>query len=406
MGKDKCLTLSYLAFCNIRRRPFRTAALMFTVAILSFGLFLGSVISLSLQNGTDKLSKRLGADILVVPKGYEDRTEKILLRGEPSMFYMNATRMKKISGIEGVRTVSLQLFVASLKADCCSTIVQIIGFDQDTDFTVEPWIQRELTRKLLMNEIVIGANLAGKVGKKLKFFGREYTIAAKMESTGSGFDTSVFMNIEAAKRAADDYAAKSGAARIPEDAVSSVSVLIQDGYTVSDVANNISKAFDQVNGGISVITAENIISNVSGSLRMIERFVVVLAALLWFLSVLILGIVFSVILNERKREFGILRSLGATRKKISSLVLWESAIISLLGGMLGIGFCTLLILPFQIYGLLAMNLPYLQPSVLQFSIITVVSLMLSLATGPIASLFSVLKLSRGDAYSVLRDGDI
>lgn len=406
MGKDKGFTFSYLAICNLRRRPFRTAALMFLVSILSFVLFLGSLISLSLTNGADRLSKRLGADILVVPKGYEQRTERILLRGEPSTFYMNAEWTKKISDIEGVRTVSPQLFVASLNANCCSSTVQIIGFAQDTDFTVEPWIKSELPGKLANDELVVGAGLSGTVGHKLKFFGRDYIIAAKMDNTGTGFDTSVFMNIEAAKRVADDYVTKSCAAGIPENAVSSMTVLIQDGYSVSNVARNILNTFEHENYGISVITTEKIISNVSSSLRMVVGFVIALAVLLWVLSVLILGIVFSVILNERKHEFGILRSLGATRKKLDSIVLLESGIISLFGAVFGIGFCALLILPLRVYVLQAMNMPYLQPSILQFTVITAASLILSFATGPIASLVSVFKISKEDAYSVIRDGDI
>lgn len=406
MGKDKRFTFSDLALCNLKCRPFRTVALMFLVSILSLVLFLGSLISLSLKNGTDILSKRLGADILVVPKGYEQKTERILLRGEPSTFYMEASWAGKISDIEGVRTVSQQLFVASLNADCCSSTVQIIGFDQDTDFTVEPWIKSELPGELSLDEIVIGADISGTVGTKLKFFGRDYIIAAKMDNTGTGFDTSVFMNIKAAKRAADDYAAKSGAAEIPEDAVSSVTVLIQDGYSTNVVAKNISDAFDHENHGISVITAEKIITNVSGSLRATISFIIAFAVLLWVVSVLILGMVFSVILNERKREFGILRSLGATRKKLSSIVLLESGIISLFGAALGIGFGALLILPLRVYVIQAVNMPYLQPSFLQFAVITAASLILSFAAGPISSLASAFKISRGDVYSVIRDGDL
>lgn len=407
MGKkDGRFSFSSLALCNLRRRPFRTVALISLVSILSFGLFLGSLISLSLKNGTDGLSRRLGADILVVPEGYEQKTEGILLRGEPSTFYMDAAWAGKISGIQGVRQASPQLFVASLNADCCSSTVQIIGFDQDTDFTVAPWIKSALPEKLSVDQIVTGAEVSGQVGGKLQLFGRDYIIAAKMDNTGTGFDTSVFMNIEAAKRAAVDYVAKTGALDIPPNAVSSVTVLLQEGYSISDVAKNISKAFDYEDPGVSVITTESVINNVSGSLRTIVVLVIALGALLWGVSVLVLGIVFSVILNERKREFGILRSLGATRKKLASIVFLESGIISLLGGVLGIGLCALLIIPLQVYIQQIIKMPYLQPSLSQLAVITAVSLILSFAAGPVSSLASIFKLTKGDAYWVIRDGDV
>lgn len=403
MGKVQRFTFFDLVFCNLKRRPFRTAALAVLVSILSFVLFSGSLISLSLKNGTDGLSKRLGADILVVPKGYEQKTENVLLRGDPSTFYMDAAWTEKIAAAKGVRAASPQLFVASLNADCCSTKVQIIGFDQKTDFTVEPWIKSALPGALSIDEVVVGADVAGKVGGKLRFFDRDYVIAAKMDSTGTGFDTSVFMSFEAAERAKSDYAAKSGR-ELPKNAVSSVTVLLEDGYSAGDVAENISGISDE--NKISLIVSQKIMSSVSGNLRATVRFVTALAALLWVLSVLVLGIVFSAVLNERKREFGILRSLGATRKKLSFLVLWESGILSLLGGVLGIAMSALFLFPFQTLIQRTISMPYLQPSFGQFFAVTAASLVLSFAVGPISSLVSVFKICGGDAYSVIREGDV
>jgi ABC-type transport system, involved in lipoprotein release, permease component len=403
MGKVQRFTFFDLVFCNLKRRPFRTAALAVLVSILSFVLFSGSLISLSLKNGTDGLSKRLGADILVVPKGYEQKTENVLLRGDPSTFYMDAAWTEKIAAAKGVRAASPQLFVASLNADCCSTKVQIIGFDQKTDFTVEPWIKSALPGALSIDEVVVGADVAGKVGGKLRFFDRDYVIAAKMDSTGTGFDTSVFMSFEAAERAKSDYTAKSGR-ELPKNAVSSVTVLLEDGYSAGDVAENISGILDK--NKISLIVSQKIMSSVSGNLRATVRFVTALAALLWVLSVLVLGIVFSAVLNERKREFGILRSLGATRKKLSFLVLWESGILSLLGGVLGMAISALFLFPFQTLIQRTISMPYLQPSFWQFFAVTAASLVLSFAVGPISSLASVFKISGGDAYSVIREGDV
>ncbi|MDR1049343.1 MAG: ABC transporter permease, partial [Synergistaceae bacterium] len=206
----KSLTFSDIAVCNLKRRPFRSVCLVSLVAALAFVLFGGSLITYSLINGTDGLAKRLGADILIVPQGYDQTLEGILLRGEPSAFYMNAEWIGKISATDGVREVSPHLYVASLSAACCSVPVQIIGFDQKTDFIVEPWIRTSLPGNLADDEVVIGGAISGRVGNKLMFFDRVYRIAAKMENTWTGFDASIFMNMNAARRTAADYAAKEG----------------------------------------------------------------------------------------------------------------------------------------------------------------------------------------------------
>ncbi len=403
MEKQHCFTFYGFAVSNLKRRPYRTAALVVLVFILSFVLFAGSFISLSLKNGTDNLSKRLGADMLIVPRGYDQKTEGILLRGEPSTFYMDAAAAEKTAAVRGVRAASPQLFVASLNADCCSATVQIIGLDQKTDFTVEPWIKSALPGELSANQVVAGADIDGKVGGKLHFFGRDYVIAAKMDSTGTGFDTSVFMNFEAAQRAMDDYFTKSGRP-LPKNAVSSVTVSLQDGYSADDVEQDIRRTLGENN--VSVLASQKIVSNVSGNLRAAFSFIAVLAALLWLLSALVLGIVFSMILNERKHEFGILRSLGATKRRLVSLILLESGAVSLSGGVLGVAVSALFLFLFQVLIQRTVNMPYLQPSFGQFAAIVAASLALSFAVGPIASLASIVRISKGDTYLVIRDGGL
>ena len=129
-----------LARRNLSRRPVRTAALILLAAFLSFSVFAGSMIVLSLQNGLESYESRLGADIVVVP--YEARShgtlESILLQGIPGYFYMDETYLDQVRAISGVESASPQFYLASASAGCCSVAVQIIGFDPDTDFSIQP----------------------------------------------------------------------------------------------------------------------------------------------------------------------------------------------------------------------------------------------------------------------------
>lgn len=394
----------FFAFGGLARRPFRTAALIFLVSVLAFVLFAGSLISLSLRSGTDTLSRRLGADLLVVPQGYEQRTKGILLGGEPSVFYMDASWARKIPAIRGVRAASPQLFVASLSSSCCAQSVQMIGFDQATDFTVGPWIQTAFSGTLSMDEIVIGEEVSGSVGGRLKFLGRSYTVAAKMDRTGTGFDNSVFMSLEAAKRAADDYVKTIGGAKVPAGAVSSVTVQLQKGYSAADVVENISGEAESADRKISVISAEQLVGGLSSDLRSAVGFAAAFAALFWLVSVLVLAVVFAAALQERKRELGLLRSLGATKGRLASLVLLQSGGISLFGGALGIGFGFLVLIPFRAFLQQSLNMPYLQPSGIQLAVIACASLLLAFVTGPVASLACVVRICRDDACLAIREG--
>ncbi|MDR3354058.1 MAG: ABC transporter permease [Synergistaceae bacterium] len=406
MRRRSFLTFSDVVVSNLKRRPFRSFCLISLVAVLAFVLFGGSLITCSLINGTDGLAKRLGADILIVPKGYDKMVEGILLRGEPSTFYMSADWIGKISQIEGVRSVSPHLFVASLSAECCSVPIQLIGFDQKTDFIVTPWLRTSLPGELGDDEIVIGGSVSGKVGSELMFFDRGYRIAAKMENTGTGFDSSVFMTMKAARRAAGDYVSMGGTFSPPEESISSVVVLIEEGFTAVGMTRKINSTFGYGKSGIVVVPTRTIIGSVSGGLRAMTAFTVILVVILWVLSVLVLTIVFSVTLNERKQEFGILRSLGITRKKLIALVFLESGAISFTGAAAGVFLSALLVFPFRTYIQETIGMPYMQPSFEKMLAIAAASLILSFATGPLASLFSSSKMGNSDAYVVIRDGGL
>ena len=130
-----------LAIKNIRGQKIRSAALIILAALLSCSLLSGSLIIGSLKNGLNSYSSRLGADIVVVPKeAGAGNIDSILLQGIPGYFYMDEDIASKIRNIEGVREASPQFYLASASSGCCDTYIQIIGFDPDTDFSIQPWI--------------------------------------------------------------------------------------------------------------------------------------------------------------------------------------------------------------------------------------------------------------------------
>lgn len=92
--------------------------------------------------------------------------------------------------------------------------------------------------------------------------------------------------------------------------------------------------------------------SVAGVLQQIETtltVVTVLSAFLTGIALLVstLGIINTMITSvlERTREIGIYKALGATDKQVMGMFLTESALIGLLGGLLGLGMAVLATLP-------------------------------------------------------------
>ena len=185
---NKPLTTGRLAISNLRRKPLRTAGLITIVALVAFVLFAGGILSTSMRNGLESMRARLGADLMVVPLGYDEGVEGIILKGEPTYFYFDKYVEQDLEKVEGVKSVSAQFFLTSLNQDCCSIPVQFIGFDPETDFSIQPWISEVYSEEVKDGELIIGSDIKADENNKLKFFGEEYSVAAKLEKTGTGLD--------------------------------------------------------------------------------------------------------------------------------------------------------------------------------------------------------------------------
>ncbi|MDR1978504.1 MAG: ABC transporter permease [Synergistaceae bacterium] len=402
--REHTFTSLDIALENLRRKPFRTFCMTAFVALLAFVLSGGSLLAFSLLNGISSMSQRLGAEALLVPKGYERKVEGALLRGEPSAFYLDGDLAQKLMRVEGIAQASPQLFIATMDSSHCAFPVQLIGYVPESDFVIAPWLKKQLPSGLRDGEVVIGNSIEAKPGVKLRFFATDYLVKAQLERTGMGFDTTVFFNMKTARDTLKEYAKYSGA-RIPdlESAVSVITVDLAGGADPTEFARNIRGRFRQE--GAEVILTKSLISNVAKGLNALLTLIAVLALILWALAVGVLAILFAVTLNERKREFGIFRALGSTRKKLVYIVLSESAVVSLGGAVTGIALLCALAFSFAPLIGLTVEMPYLQPSVATTAFLLGLCLAVSFLTGALASAYSAANIGKLATSAILKEGE-
>jgi putative ABC transport system permease protein len=343
---------------------------------------------------------------MIVPSGYESAASGILLRSEPSAFYMEPEWLDKISSVEGVAAASPQFFVTSLNAGCCTVPVQLVGYDPTSDFVVGPWIATYLSGSIHGGDIVVGSAINAEVGGKLKFFEREYTVAARLDRTGMGFDASVFMTIDAARIAVGDFVRRGGSFPARADSISSIFLRVSEGYAVEDVMGSVQKKYGYGGSGIALVSTRRFVDSVASGINTLVFFIAALESIIWIMAALVLAVVFSMMVNERKREFGILRSIGAARTKLAALVFAESGLICFYGGVLGTFLAGIAVLSFRIYIGSVLQMPYIQAPTDKLTLIFLASLLLSFAIGPIASLIPAARVIKSDVYSAIREGEL
>ena len=312
--------------------------------------------------------------------------------------------MEKIKQIEGVEAVSPQYFLASLSAGCCSVPVQVIGFEPETDFSIQPWIKESYGANLGTAELLAGANINADVGENLKFYNHICKVVGKLEKTGTELDNAVYTNgstVKALMSAAKETGVGVLEKNDPEKLISSVLIKVKDGYDIDSISDNINIHIRHV----TAVRTQNMIEGLSQSLMGISGMTRVLMAAVWILSLVIMAIAFSMIINERKREFAVLRVIGASRRTLAVTVLSEAAVIGLAGGLTGVIAGFLILFPFE--GVLTdkFGMPYLAPNISNIISAALIAVISSVIAGSLTSAFSAARISRIDTGLILREGN-
>ena len=398
---------SALAWKNLTRRPGRTAALVILTALLSLSVFGGTVVVHSLRQGLSSLESRLGADIIVVPSSAQSKVsfQNMLLQGTTGAFYMDAQNLERVREVEGVEVAAPQVFLASLKADCCSVKIQVIGFDPETDFFVQPWIEQSVSRALGELDVVVGCKVEAGIGEIIRIYDERCKVVGRLAPTGTGLDTAVYCNMSTMKTLLKAAEAKGISHKItsdPEDdVISAVYVKVKEGWDIGQVNSRIQGHTRKA----SAVRTRSMLTDVSDSLTGISATVTSLIGAVWALALVILVVAFVMIANERKREFAVLRLLGTSRAMLGGMLLRESALCSLLGGALGILAAAAVVFPFTPLIETGIGLPYLRPPLSKIAALAAAGLAATVLVGSAASSWASFRLSRVDPGVVLREGN-
>lgn len=395
-----------ISYKNIVRRPGRTFILILLSALLCFSVTGGSLAITSLKGGLLSLKSRLGADIMVVP--YEATTKtnfsNMILQGNPGYFYMKRSILEKIKNIEGIKEISEQYFLASAKAGCCSAKLQLIGFDPKTDFTIKPWVKESYGEELAEFEILVGNDLNAFAGDQLTFYNKVCTVKGKLKKTGTYLDTAVYMSIDSVKallKSAELIGMVVNDKGSPDDITSCVLINVADGYTPLEIMSEINIK----TRGVEAIQTQDMISGVAGQLESASKIISFLIAAIWLLSIFILVLAFTMIANERKKEFAILRVLGSSRKMVAGIILKEAFMVNLGGSLIGAVIAIMLVILLGGISLTSFDLPFLLPGFSEMFLLAVITIIVSVIAGCLASSLSAFKTSKIDTALILREGN-
>jgi putative ABC transport system permease protein len=397
------MNLIRLATKNIAGSAFRSGV-VFLCALVVAGLSLSTVLLIRGAQESLRLAlERLGADVVVVPEGESSRVETALLMGKPTTAWMPQENVSKIANIPGVAIASPQLYLASLaNASCCSASeLFMVAFDPKTDFTIEPWLKRKLGHELRLGEAVGGHLVFVPEGEEnIKLYGYFVSLKGNLEPTGMGLDQTLFLTFDTAQDMARISRTRAEhPLEIPANSISAVMVKMKPGADAHAAALDIIQKVPNVTPIESPELFQSYRKQITGLLR---GMLAVLGITL-VLSLVLISLIFSMAANERRREIGVLRALGATRVAILQSLLSEAAILALGGGAVGIALGALTTFLFRDLIVRSLEMPFLFPSLPSLLTLVGGGLIVALAGVTLAALLPAFRISLQEPAIAMRE---
>jgi putative ABC transport system permease protein len=249
--------------------------------------------------------------------------------------------------------------------------------------------------------VVAGTFISATEGtQNISVYGYLVTLKANLEPTGTGLDQSMFLTFETAYDIASksQYQAESPL-DIPEDSISAALIKVKPGGDPAAVAVQIMQSIPDV----TPIQSSNLFLSYRKQMTGLLNSIMVILGLTWGLSVVFIGLVFSMAANERRRELGVLRALGATRQFVFQTLLAEASLLALVGGATGIVLAGLAVYLFKDLLVVSLGFPFLLPSPFVLLLQIGAGLFLAMFTVNVAAFLPAYKFSRQDPAIAMRE---
>ncbi len=315
-----------LAGKNLLRHRTRSALTMLGIAASVGVLF--SVLSFNrgFNEGLAVELERTGLHFMVVPSGCAHEVAALVLHGAVIPKFLDTAVMEQVTATDGI-DLATPILVAQLPDPKRGKIDLIYGVDMTVLSAIKPgW---EITGKIPEqdHEILLGYEVAQheklQPGDQFSSVsgGMNLVVAGIVGLTGSQDDAFVYLPIQTAQKLLDNPAA-----------ATAIGVKVTDPDRMLEITEALTTAVP----GIQIVTmgeVMNSISNLAASARALSLAIVLIAILISAVGVMnsILMAVF-----ERTQEIGMMRAVGASRRDIFRIILEETTILSLGGGLLGI----------------------------------------------------------------------
>ena len=326
--------LARMAVIDVTRRPWRLGFLAAGIALAGAAAFGAIVFHAAIGRSLDRSLARLGADAAILPTDVTANLTPVLLSVEPSSSTIPPAALERLVASPVVAAAARQ---RTLKlADASGHLpIDVVVFDPATDLTVLPWVEERLERPFAAGDVLVGGRRPEAVGERIVVQNVELVVHGRLGLTGAGpFERSWFLSTDTVRRLADAKGVMADGRPLPEDPLEAPSGAVlrlvagRGPEELRFAAASVPEVQLVAGSGSQIAVRQAVKTLADSSLVML---LVALAA-----PAVLVGVAYTGMLAERRRELGTMLALGVPRSGIVATVAFEAALAAVAGSLAGI----------------------------------------------------------------------
>ncbi|MDD4062469.1 MAG: ABC transporter permease [Candidatus Pacebacteria bacterium] len=329
-----------VAVKNLRVRPLRS---WLTILGIVIGIFLvTSLMSLSegLKNSIMGELQTMGGDLIIVMPG-EDMFSSLM--GGNDLTDADLNSIERTRGVETIVAMPWGAEIVRYEDEAKTILITGISFERAITLlkedmgwhTIEGDFPRSGRREILLGNLVAKNILPDiRVGDEVTIKGKRFYVSGYLRSLGNSQDDSmIMMDLE-------DFRLVTG----KREGAPMAMAKVVSGFEVADVVRNIEESLEETRKrrvgedtpSFSVLSSDTVSDMVGSIMGILQVAVFAFASIAIIVGGIGVTNTMFTSVNERTKEIGILKAVGAKKSDIVMIFLFESGIIGLIGGVLGV----------------------------------------------------------------------
>jgi putative ABC transport system permease protein len=222
-----------------------------------------------------------------------------------------------------IATLAPKLYI---NTEVKGTSMMVVGVEPEEESKIKTWWKIEEGKYLEGTDQALVGAVAAKLltlntGDTVDLNGSAVTVTGILEETGSNDDYQIFVPLETLQKAYGK-----------EGLISSIDIrALCNACPVEVIAN----AINQNITGVRAIAVKQVAEAEMGVMERMNKFMLALGGIT--LAVGLFGVINTMMssVNERIKDIGIMRAVGASRNQIMRVFIYEAIVIGIVGGILG-----------------------------------------------------------------------